>query len=211
MKAGRVAARTGFNFVPVEVSMAHESNEVTKDALAMIDKAARLCAKAKEEEISQVLYSLSCNLVRSPIEQYFMCAFLATSKANAFGVVLTPHQEASDPLGSVDTKTHREIVIVPQYPIECYRADFAISSWWSDAPLVVELDGHDWHERTEKQRRYEKRRDRRMQALGYRVARYTGSEVWRDPFAVAADALSLLTGEEHGFLGGVANLEADQP
>lgn len=46
--------------------------------------------------------------------------------------------------------------------------------------LAVELDGHDFHERTKEQAQRDKARDRALAAAGYRVLRFTGSEVWRD-------------------------------
>lgn len=47
--------------------------------------------------------------------------------------------------------------------------------------LVVELDGHDFHERTKEQARRDKSRDRELQMLGCDVFRFTGSEVWKEP------------------------------
>ena len=53
--------------------------------------------------------------------------------------------------------------------------------------VVVECDGHDFHERTKEQARKDRRRDRELQAKGYLVLRYTGSEVWRDPWGCVED------------------------
>lgn len=50
------------------------------------------------------------------------------------------------------------------------------------APLIgVELDGHDFHERTRKQVIARNRRDRELQAAGWRVFHFSGSELVRDP------------------------------
>ena len=46
--------------------------------------------------------------------------------------------------------------------------------------LAIELDGHDFHERTKEQAQRDKARDRALTEAGYRVLRFTGSEVWRD-------------------------------
>lgn len=63
----------------------------------------------------------------------------------------------------------------------------------ADIPLglYVELDGHDFHERTKAQARRDKSRDRAMAADGVTVLRFTGSEVWRDPDACAKETLSI--------------------
>ena len=50
---------------------------------------------------------------------------------------------------------------------------------------VVECDGHDFHERTKEQARRDRSRDRRLQDAGYRVFRFTGSEIYRDPLGCA--------------------------
>lgn len=62
--------------------------------------------------------------------------------------------------------------------------------------VIVECDGHDFHEKTESDRRYEKQRDRYFQRLGYKVIHFTGSEIVKDPFAAAAEAISIAIGEE---------------
>lgn len=56
------------------------------------------------------------------------------------------------------------------------RVDFAICV--RDAHLVIELDGHEFHERTKEQAKRDKSRDRLLTASGWRVLRFTGSEIW---------------------------------
>jgi hypothetical protein len=58
-----------------------------------------------------------------------------------------------------------------------------------DTYVAVECDGHDFHEKTKAQAARDKKRDRDLQSLGWRVLRFTGSEVFRDPGAVAVEAL----------------------
>lgn len=57
---------------------------------------------------------------------------------------------------------------------------------------AVELDGHDFHERTKEQAARDKSRDRDLTLLGWRVLRFTGSDVWRDPAAVVAQMVSAM-------------------
>ncbi|WP_431858685.1 endonuclease domain-containing protein [Azospirillum sp.] len=47
--------------------------------------------------------------------------------------------------------------------------------------VVVECDGHDFHEKTKEQAKRDKRRDRDLQKQGYSVLRFTGSEIFIDP------------------------------
>lgn len=53
--------------------------------------------------------------------------------------------------------------------------------------IAVEVDGHDFHERTKAQARRDKQRDRMMQMVGITVLRYTASEVVADAYKVAED------------------------
>jgi very-short-patch-repair endonuclease len=81
----------------------------------------------------------------------------------------------------------------PQYGP--YRADFGISTWVHDGNepppfiVIVEVDGHDHHERTKEQAEYDKSRDRFMTATDAKVFRFTGREVWRDAEACAYEVL----------------------
>jgi hypothetical protein len=98
-----------------------------------------------------------------------------------------------------------------QLPIHNFRADLAFArvseevatvngepSWVlvKTPILIVECDGHDFHERTKEQARRDRSRDRYMTSLGFRVLRFTGSEIHRDAEACAqeiSDQLDSLT------------------
>ncbi len=83
------------------------------------------------------------------------------------------------------------LVLLAQPEYDRYRADFGISTWVhpeNGAPpfiVIVEVDGHDFHERTKEQARHDKSRDRFMTATEARVFRFTGSEVYHDAEACA--------------------------
>lgn len=72
-----------------------------------------------------------------------------------------------------------------------YRADFLFDDLQKgDRKFVaVELDGHDFHEKTKEQAQRDKRRDRYFVGRGIRVLRFTGSEVFRDPASVVEEVL----------------------
>lgn len=64
-----------------------------------------------------------------------------------------------------------------------YRVDFLIHMQDCDGEpqrIVVECDGHDYHERTKEQAAHDRARDREMTAAGYHVFRFTGSEIHRN-------------------------------
>lgn len=98
------------------------------------------------------------------------------------------------------------IEFAPQLEVECsdrtYRFDFALKATDltdSGQPrrrvhVDVELDGHEFHERTKEQAERDKERDRNVQSAGWAVARFTGSQVYRDPAGVARELIGFATG-----------------
>lgn len=62
-----------------------------------------------------------------------------------------------------------------------------VSNDETPAAVAVELDGHDFHERTKEQASRDKKRDRSLLSKGWTTIRFTGSDVVRDPDAVFAD------------------------
>lgn len=116
----------------------------------------------------------------SPIEALFATAFCLA--ADTYGAVtLGPPTGVGGSLFSIQM----------QVPVLTYRADFLICEN-SEAPafIVVECDGHDFHERTKEQAERDRRRDREMQSAGFRVFRFTGREIYRNAFACADEVIS---------------------
>lgn len=80
-----------------------------------------------------------------------------------------------------------------QAQIENFRVDFVFhqkGEMGGTRGLVVECDGHDFHERTKEQAIADRSRDRRLQELGYTVYRFTGSEIYNDPMRCATQVLA---------------------
>jgi very-short-patch-repair endonuclease len=74
----------------------------------------------------------------------------------------------------------------------------------------VEVDGHELHDRTKAQASYDRRRDRDLTLEGYRVVRFTGSDVFNHAYECAEDidfqvndlaAMVLDKNTERGMLG----------
>jgi very-short-patch-repair endonuclease len=93
------------------------------------------------------------------------------------------------------------LIVTQQERVGNYRADFLfqLKNEAGDLKrLVVEVDGHDFHERTKAQAAHDKARDRWMAGNGYDVIRFTGSEVWANPFKCALDIADRLYLLRHG-------------
>ena len=94
------------------------------------------------------------------------------------------------------------LYVWPQAKIGGHRADFLIFalhfvSKESPPPwrkLVVECDGHDFHERTKEQAAKDRALDRSMMLIGQEFLRFTGSEIWRDPMGCADQILDWASG-----------------
>lgn len=132
----------------------------------------------------------------SPIERLFLLALVN----NGDGELLYDmsrffegrrHAESigtdEDPIISV-----HYIYVYQQFPVcvdeQNFRLDFAF--FCRSAKLGIELDGHDFHERTKEQVQKDKSRDRLLQGAGWRVLRFTGSEVWRDAAHCAQECVA---------------------
>lgn len=85
--------------------------------------------------------------------------------------------------------------IAAQFQVDNFRCDFAV---WRNhqngtvTRLIVECDGHDFHERTKEQARRDRSRDRILTARGWRVLRFTGSEIYRSAEKCAAEIAQML-------------------
>lgn len=68
-----------------------------------------------------------------------------------------------------------------------YHLDFAVP----DCLLAIEIDGHQWHS-TRQQRQHDSQRDRILTGLGWRVLRFTASEILRNADGCAAEVLTII-------------------
>ena len=141
----------------------------------------------------------------SEIERLFHNALVARIKFGLSHLHMPRMAPSADHAerGRTKRKEFHELIpiIERQVQIEEFRVDFLISVWTDgtvrggmDGPsvgqprwrkLVVECDGHEYHERTKEQAASDRSRDRKLTSLGFDVFRFTGSELWRDPWDCA--------------------------
>lgn len=62
-----------------------------------------------------------------------------------------------------------------------YRREEDIATNVKEPLLGVEIDGHQWHEKTKAQAQRDKERERFLVAHGWKILRFTGSEVFNNP------------------------------
>lgn len=169
------------------------TTQLVDNVWAFLDKATTLYSNFKAQSFSQEMHGNCLELgMQSPIEHMFWIA-CQTLCASRF-IEVNPYPEY-DKAG--DLTLGSGIFIQPQVQIGTYRVDFRISQNGIGpdeilTPIVVELDGHDFHDKDKRQRSYEKARDRFLVKSGYRVLHFTGSDVVADPFKVAFEALDMV-------------------
>lgn len=138
--------------------------------------------------VSRPRVAVMPNLSESPIERALLAALRRTGR-----LCLDPENVRSDCERVPD---RCGIFIYQQATVLHYRADFLLGAMTAPdaAPhwVVVECDGHQFHERTAEQAEHDRARDRAMTAAGYRVFRFTGREIRRDATRCAAEVLSYL-------------------
>ncbi|SDX05082.1 endonuclease domain-containing protein [Paenibacillus sp. PDC88] len=77
---------------------------------------------------------------------------------------------------------HQNYMIRLQEKIDRYTVDFLliyrpVANQSIEKKIIIECDGHDYHERTKEQAAHDKKRDRFFTMNNYTVLRYTGSEI----------------------------------
>lgn len=87
-----------------------------------------------------------------------------------------------------DRITELGFVLETQYEVAPYRLDFAFLAV-DGRKVCVEIDGHEFHEKTAEQAGYDKKRDRFLILNGWRVVRFTGREIYNDLKVSVAETL----------------------
>lgn len=147
-------------------------------------------------------------LTESPIESVLLKVMSCRMLQCVFGL---KYRVDGRTFGIVQYSDH--FLIEPQAAVGTFRVDFLVeyhgtqiirpSGDWDDdtAPaqfvpvtnrLIVECDGHDFHERTKEQAKKDKSRDRALKMAGYEAFHFTGSEIWGDPLACSDSVLEFL-------------------
>lgn len=122
----------------------------------------------------------------SPIEQLVALAFASEW--------FLEDAEITEQTGRFASDLRRMTIEVRQQVSVCgYRLDFAVTDTTDGWKIAIECDGHDFHDRTPAQAERDKSRDRVLAAAGWRVLRFTGREIYRDPTVVVRDVVSVIS------------------
>ena len=132
---------------------------------------------------------------KSPIEKIFYVAFEIVCLFRRDELPDFVYCMYSYPQLEIETNAHR------------YIADFSIGAENEEGIytiLLVECDGHEFHQKTKKQVEHDNTRQYELKMAGYDILRFSGSQIYNDPFKCANDvfdyALLKLNGGKNGGL-----------
>ena len=132
-----------------------------QDVKARLDWFKRRMAKEFEVEFTHMI---NTNTISSPIEQIFLLEWKFAGLDKKLNVHLAPHEPVTTEVGSYEV----DFLIVPADPT------------LEKVKIAIELDGHEFHEKTQQQVRKDKVRERAIVQQGVTVLRFSGSEVVRN-------------------------------
>lgn len=170
-----------------------------------IEKKLKALRKAYMENAGAVFDARGRNWTESPIEELLISQMMVSGwdSSHAQRSWCDTFEDLHKLIGSC--RTYKFLVsedcgciAVWQMPITCgpkkYRIDLAMVGrdiGGGTVKIAVELDGHDFHEKTKEQARKDKSRDRDLVAAGWSVLRFTGSEVYVGPDLVMNEIFAL--------------------
>lgn len=171
-----------------------------KEVLEEADCLIRQAQSQLRLQVRQDTDALIAECDASHIEEIFAAALSATCIIREGDY---PRMMTDQEVGQLEID-HREIFtrVCPQAWIGNQRVDFLIKHRLAGktfVKIIVECDGHDFHEKTKDQAARDKKRDRSFQMQGYKTFRFTGSEIYRDPFACAEEIAELIRIESTTF------------
>ena len=143
-----------------------------------LNEDANLIMKGKKNHDMFIVYSLADAFntegCKSPIEQILYMALTVRLFGNYF-----------------DIESQKEIIADSG---KKYFADFAIFNVKDDNVydllLLVECDGHDFHEKTKAQVKRDNEREYDLRMSGYDILHFSGSQIYADPFKCADEILA---------------------
>lgn len=130
------------------------------------------------------------NVLQSPIEVLFLSAILSRLKFDYDGSFDFLVSSNKDPDTQNDSASSRQLIhMCFQHKIGFRRVDFLFFTYshslQKNRKLIVECDGHDFHEKTKEQSSRDKSKDRAATLNGFDTFRFTGSEIWKNPIGCA--------------------------
>jgi hypothetical protein len=144
------------------------------------DKCRALSDEFREDTLARISepFEEGGKTIDSPLEQMFFIEwqYRILDNTGEYQIQLYPQYKDKDDTGKYYIDFYVDLV---QIALSVSGAHENIQK--IKRPLIgIEIDGHKWHEKTKKQVEYHKARDRFLTEKGWRLLRFSGSEVFRD-------------------------------
>lgn len=145
------------------------------------------------------------------IEQKFFNELIKTLKADKFGIKNKMYEirdysledEFSFSIVSYDNDDVYVQITIELKPdkndFNGYIPDFVINMNGAEQGYVIEIDGHEWHEKTKEQAMNDRKKDRAYIKKGYFPVRFTGYEVYHNPDACVFELLEMIVNNSQFF------------
>lgn len=118
--------------------------------------------------------------IESPIEQIFKTAFdLYMQLLNKEYIFL---------FSQVTIKVEKKKYIVDFY----FEQDQYVNRFDTDKKIIIECDGHEFHQKTKEQVKHDNEREYDLKMAGYEIIRFSGSQIYNEPFKCAEDAYNYI-------------------
>lgn len=137
------------------------SSELPVDVNKTLERMKQRVARDYEQAVRKAIDN---HLVTSPIEQLFLMEWHYQRAEEKCNVTLHPQERVKTSGGT-------------------YAIDFVVRSKVGSetrGTVAIELDGHDFHEKTKEQVAKDKKRERAIVKAGLPMLRFSGHEIWKD-------------------------------
>lgn len=174
-----------------------KSTEITLDYFLKLPRMAQLLFfQEMEDNVTEpaktpyLYFSLSgCFCVEgteSPIEKIFLFAFTRRSaerlESNQINIYLEPQYEIK-----IGRKKYRA-----DFYVDFDNVDESTNKMTDEIKLIIECDGHNFHEKTKAQVKRNNERDYDLKKAGYEVLHFSGSQIYNDPYKCADDVIDFI-------------------
>lgn len=130
--------------------------------------------------IARFLSMVDSHDIKSPIEKIFLMAFsiIKLEYYDDFTVNITPQKKIC-----IEEKVYYADFLLRYYIENPFCESFCYE-------LIIECDGHDFHNSTKEQVKKDNERDFDLKRAGYDVLHFSGSQIYENPWKCADEALS---------------------
>lgn len=129
---------------------------------------------------NDVVPDVFCSEYKSPIEAIFITAFeLYIKFNNKEQIFLLPQREIC-----IENK---------KYIVDFeFEADEYVNQFNTNKKIIIECDGHQFHQKTKEQVTKDNKREYDLKMAGYQVLRFSGSQIYNEPFKCAEDTYNFI-------------------